>query len=485
MPKHSINIRSVLHVLSVIITSCGLFMILPLGFAYYYGDGDAGAILVSMLITIAAGSIIWILSSGPIDLRIREGFVIVTFGWLLASVFGALPFLLSGSIHSFVDAFFETVSGFTTTGATILTDIERLPHGILFWRSLTHWLGGMGIIVLSLAILPLLGVGGMQLFKAEVPGPVHDKLTPRMVETARILWGVYVILSLVETGLLMLGGMSLFEALCHTFGTMATGGFSTKNASIGHYNSLYIDLVIITFMFIAGTNFTLHYHAFTGKIRAYWRDREFLFYSNILLIMIIIISASLIITGRYPFGQALRYGVFQVVSITTTTGYGTADFELWSKSSQLILLLLMFVGGCAGSTGGSVKILRIMLVIKHANTELKKLVHPNAVIPVRIGDKPIAPEVVTNILAFFLLYIFIFAAGSVLMAAMGLDLVSAIASVAATLGNIGPGLGTIGPTDNYAHIPLVGKLLLTFFMLLGRLELYTVLVLFTKSFWRK
>ena len=324
----------------------------------------------------------------------------------------------------------------------------------------------------------------MQLFKAEVPGPVHDKLTPRMVETARILWGVYAIISLVETGLLMLGGMSLFEALCHTFGTMATGGFSTKNASIGHYNSLYIELVIITFMFIAGTSFSLHYQAFTGRIRAYWRDREFLFYLQIIITMIIIVSASLVITGRYPLGKALRYGVFQVVSITTTTGYGTADFELWSKSCQLILLLLMFVGGCAGSTGGSVKILRIMLIIKHANTEMKKLVHPSAVIPVRIGGKPVAPEVVTNILAFFLLYIFIFAIGSVIMTAMGLDLVSAIASVAATIGNIGPGLGTVGPTDNYAHIPIAGKLLLSFFMLLGRLELYTVLVLFTKSFWR-
>lgn len=484
MPKKSINIRSILHVLSVLVASYGLSMLLPLAFALYYKDGDAGAILVSMIITVSAGVIIWLLTCGTIDLRVREGFVIVTFGWLLASLFGALPFLLSGTITSFTDAFFETMSGFTTTGATILTDIEKLPHGILFWRSLTHWLGGMGIIVLSLAILPLLGVGGMQLFKAEVPGPVHDKLTPRMVETARILWGVYAIISLVETGLLMLGGMSLFEALCHTFGTMATGGFSTKNASIGHYNSLYIELVIITFMFIAGTSFSLHYQAFTGRIRAYWRDREFLFYLQIIITMIIIVSASLVITGRYPLGKALRYGVFQVVSITTTTGYGTADFELWSKSCQLILLLLMFVGGCAGSTGGSVKILRIMLIIKHANTEMKKLVHPSAVIPVRIGGKPVAPEVVTNILAFFLLYIFIFAIGSVIMTAMGLDLVSAIASVAATIGNIGPGLGTVGPTDNYAHIPIAGKFLLSFFMLLGRLELYTVLVLFTKSFWR-
>jgi len=485
MPAKTIHIRSVLHVLSVLVTSCGLSMSLPLAFALYYKDGDAGAILSSMIVTVGAGIIGWFLTRGIIDLRAREGFVIVSFGWLLASSFGTLPFLFSGTIPSFVDAFFETMSGFTTTGATILIDIEKLPHGILFWRSLTHWLGGMGIIVLSLAILPLLGVGGMQLFKAEVPGPVHDKLTPRMVETARILWGVYLIISFVETALLMFGGMNLFDALCHTFGTMATGGFSTKNASIGYYNSVYIDIVITTFMLIAGTNFTLHYQALTGKIGAYWRDREFLFYLKIIMAMIILVSGSLVLSGRYSFGNSLRYGVFQVVSITTTTGYGTADFETWSKGCQLTLLLLMFVGGCAGSTGGSVKIVRIMLVLKHAMAEINKLVHPNAVIPVRLGGKVVAPDVVTNILAFFLLYILIFAIGSVIMAAMGLDLITAIASVAATIGNIGPGLGRVGPTDNYAHIVPAGKLLLSFFMLLGRLELYTILVLFTKSFWKR
>ncbi|MCB0049912.1 MAG: TrkH family potassium uptake protein, partial [Caldilinea sp.] len=413
------------------------------------------------------------------------GFAIVTFGWLLASAFGALPFVFSGAVPSYTDAFFETISGFTTTGATILTDIEAVPSGILFWRSFTHWLGGMGIILLSLAILPFLGVGGMQLFKAEVPGPVADKLTPRVTQTAKILWAVYILLSVAETALLMLGGLSLFDALCQTFGTMATGGFSTKNASIAAFPSPFVQWVIIIFMFLAGANFALHYRfAFRGW-KIYRDDREFLVYVTIIgLASALIYVAN---TGVWRnFGEpAIRDTVFQVVSIQTTTGFITADYEQWPMLSQLVLFLLMFVGGSAGSTGGGIKVLRIYLLLKFVLAEFSRLLHPHAIIPVRVRQQTIPRDVVMNVLGFFVLYILIFAGGTLLIAAMGYDVATSFGAVAATLGNVGPGLGEVGAIDNYAHFPPIGKWILSFFMLLGRLELYTVLILFVPAYWRR
>lgn len=479
------NLRAVLYVLGALLIFEGLSMLLPLAFAVYYQDGSAQSFIYSILVTAGCGAVLFFLNRNFKELRIREGFAIVGFGWTFMALFGSLPHLFSGAIPSLTNAFFETMSGFTTTGASILTDIEILPKGILFWRSQTHWIGGMGIIVLSLAVLPLLGVGGMQLFKAEVPGPIPDKLQPRIKETAKLLWLVYVIVTAVETVLLLFGGMDLFDALCHTFGTVATGGFSTKNASVAHFNSLYIESVIIIFMFIAGVNFNLHYKLLRGNLRVYFSDREFLFYLKITLIMVALTTAIVFVSGYSGLAKSIRVAVFQVVSIVTTTGYATDDFEMWSTSGQFIMLLLMFVGGCAGSTGGSIKIIRVMIVLKHSVNELKKLLHPNAYLPVRLGGRVVQPEVVTNVLGFFLLYMLIFAVGSLAMAAMGLDIVTAISSVAATLGNIGPGLGTIGPTENYSHIPLLGKWLLSFFMLLGRLEIYTILILFVPEFWRK
>ena len=460
-------------------------MCLPLAFSLVYRDGDAGAFVLAIALCVLVGGVMFLLTRTRQELRVREGFAIVGLGWTTLAAFGAVPGLLAGAFPGYTEAFFETMSGYTTTGASILTDIEALPHGVLFWRSMTHWLGGMGIIVLSLAILPFLGVGGMQLFKAEVPGPVPDKLQPRIKETAKILWGVYLLISALETVLLMAGGMSLFDALCHTFGTVATGGFSTKNASIAHFNSLYIELVIIAFMILAGTNFSLHYRFLTGQFRVFGRDHEFLFYIRFLLAVFALVSLMLFFTRHPHIGQALRVAAFQVVSITTTTGYATADYEAWTGAGQLIMLLLMFIGGCAGSTGGSIKIIRIMIVVKQGGRELIRLLHPSAVLPIRAGGRVIPSEVVTNVLGFFMLYMLVFALGSVIMALLGLDLVTACASVAATLGNIGPGLGTIGPTDNYAHIPATGQWLLSFFMLLGRLELYTILILFVPEFWKK
>ena len=479
------HFASVIHIQGFLLIFLGIAMLLPIPFSLYYGDGDYPAFLISAGLTALAGFLAFKLTRFEQDLRPKEGFAVVSFAWLFLSLFGSLPFLLSGAIPSFTDAFFETMSGFTTTGASILTDIERLPHGVLFWRSFTHWIGGMGIIVLSLAILPFLGIGGMQLFKAEIPGPVVDKLTPRITGTAKILWAVYVLISAAETLLLWLGGMTLFEALCHTFGTMATGGFSTRNASVGAYNSAYIDWVIIFFMLLAGTNFSLHYRFLRGDLRVYWRNQEFLFFLSLIGLASIVIGWDTFFHHYRDFPLALRKSVFQVVSILTTTGYGTADYEQWSFNSQFILFLFMFFGGCAGSTGGGMKIMRVHLLVKFVFSEITRLVHPRAVVPVRIGPTVVSREMAANVLGFFILFMVLFAVGVFIMSAMGLDLLTSFGAVAATLGNIGPGLGAVGPTDNYAHIPLAGKWVLAFFMLMGRLEVYTVLVLLSPSFWRK
>jgi len=477
--------NSVIHVLSLLLMFEAGAMLLPIPFSLYYGDNDFVALLIAAGITLVVGIIGFLLTHFKDDLRPKEGFAIVTFSWIAFSLFGALPFMISGAIPSFTNAFFETMSGFSTTGATILTDIEVLPHGLLFWRSFTHWLGGMGIIVLSLAILPYLGVGGMQMFKAEVPGPTHEKITPRITETAKILWGVYAGISLVEVVLLMFGGMNLFDALCHTFGTMATGGFSTQNASIGAYDSTYIHYVIILFMILAGTNFNLHYRFLTGDLKSYFKSHEFLFFLSIIGVGFVIVGADTFLFRYEKIGQALQHTLFQVVSIVTTTGYGTADYEQWGFSSQIMLFFLMFVGGCAGSTGGSLKVVRIFVLFKFLYSETVRLIHPHAVVPVRIGETVVPRTALFNILGLFIAFIGLFVVGVMIMAALGLTIDTALGSVAASLGNIGPGLGNVGPTDNYAHIPTAGKWVLSAFMLMGRLEVFTVLILLSPTFWRK
>ncbi|MCD4747616.1 MAG: TrkH family potassium uptake protein, partial [Bacteroidales bacterium] len=402
----------------------------------------------------------------------------------ITSLFGALPFLLSGSITNYTDAFFETISGFTTTGATILTDIEVLPKGILFWRSLTHWIGGMGIIVLSIAILPILGIGGMQLFVAEVPGIVPDKLHPRITHTAKRLWMIYVFFTVIETVLLKLGGMNLFDALCHAFATMATGGFSTQNDSITGYSPL-IQYIIIIFMIIAGTNFTLHYFALHANIKKIWKNEEFRFYIYFIFGMCIFIMFFIFFLSDIRFEEAFRNSLFQVVSIITTTGFITSDYLIWPGYLWFLIFILMFIGGSAGSTGGGIKVVRQLLLFKNSGLELKRLIHPQAIIPVRYNGKAVPQNIIFKVMAFFLFYMIIFALGTLVMALLGLDLKSAIGSSAATLGNIGPGIGSVGPVGNYADIPAFGKWFLSFLMLLGRLELFTVLILFSPAFWKK
>jgi len=479
--------RYILSTVGILTLFFGLTMIFPLFFGLYYKDQSVIPLLKSLGITMIAGFSLFICFRGTKAEFVtqREGMAIVAVGWTAVGLFGAFPFYIGGEIASFVDAFFESVSGFTTTGSSILTNIEAMSKGLLFWRSFIQWLGGMGIIVLSVAILPFLGVGGMQLYKAEVPTPVPDKLKPRIRETAMILWKVYALISLAETIFLMIGGMDLYDALCHTFTTMPTGGFSTKNASVAHYNSVYIDAVILFFMLLAGINFSLHYQMLKGKPLVFWKDSECRFFLGIVLLLTIIVSFNVYGTVYNEIGQALRYGAFQVVSIVTTTGYATADYEKWPAMSQLILLLCMFLGASAGSTGGGMKCLRVMLYLKYCYKELFALVHPHSVKHIKIGGKPVPDDVMRSILGFMGLYVGLFAFCSVLLAGMGVDFVTSFSAVAATLGNIGPGFGIVGPVENYAQIPYLGKWLLLWCMLLGRLEIYTVIIFLVPEFWRK
>ena len=479
--KHNI----VLNTLGSILLFLGISMIFPLLYALYYHEKATSAFIISMIITVTVGILLKKLFSPLEPIRIKEGFAIACLGWIVAAAFGALPFMFAGTFTNFIDAYFESMSGFTTTGATVIAAIEGNPYSILFWRDFIQWLGGMGIIVLVVAILPPLGVGGMQLFKSEVPGPEPDRLKPKIKDTAKLLWRVYIVISALEVGCLYLSGMSLFDALTNMFGTMATGGFNPRNLSIAAYGNPFIEIIITFFMLIAGANFSLHYKVLHGDIKSLFKDKEFIFYCGIILFSIFAISTELRLYVYKSVFTALRYATFQVVSIITTTGFVTADFDTWPAFSKTILLALMFIGGCAGSTGGAIKNIRIMLLLKQAAREFKKLIHPQAITPIRLGNKTISEEVMRNITSFFFLYIFIFVICSFIMSALGLDMVSASASVAATLGNVGPGLGIVGPTKTYTLIPPLGKIVLTICMLLGRLEIYTVLVLIVPEFWKK
>ncbi|MFC2139662.1 TrkH family potassium uptake protein [Bacteroidota bacterium] len=461
-------------------------MILGIPFSLYYGDNDVFVLLMCGLGTALLGLLLQLLTKKRTqEITKRDGYIVVSLGWIVMSIFGALPFVLHGSIPSYTDAFFETMSGFTTTGASILNDIESLPHGLLFWRSITQWLGGMGIIVLSLAILPIFGIGGMQLYVAEVPGPTKDKMHPRVKETAKRLWGIYFMFTAVEIILLLFGGMNLFDAVCHGFTTMATGGFSTKQASIAHFNSPFIHYVIIVFMFLAGTNFVLHYHWLHRKFKLVWKNDEFRFYIQVLLVLSVVVAVGLIINQYAGPEKSFRDSLFQVVSIVTTTGYITADYEYWGPFFKIIFFILLFIGGCAGSTGGSVKIVRYLLLIKNSFLELRRLIHPRAVIPVRFNENSVPNDIISNVQAFFLFYISIFVMGTIIMSLIGLDFQTAMGSVATSLGNVGPAIGGVGPSSNFAAIPAFGKWVLSFLMLMGRLELFTVLLIFSPALYKR
>lgn len=486
MPKlTNINWSVIFHLLGFLLIIEGAFMLVGIPFSLYYCGYKCFSLLYSGLITAAVGSIVFF-STKKVQRTIgkREGYIIVSSAWIVISIFGTLPYLISGSISSFTDAFFETMSGFTTTGASILTDIEVIPHGILFWRAMTHWIGGMGIIVLSVAILPILGIGGMQLFVAEMPGITPDKLHPRITQTAKRLWLIYVLFTFLETVFLMFGGMNLFDAICHSFATMATGGFSTQNASVANY-SPYIQYVIIFFMILAGTNFTLHYLGLHGKMKEVWKNEEFRYYIIGTLGISILLAFLLYSFEHAGAEKAFRDSLFQVVSIITTTGFVTSDYLRWPGYIWIFIFLLMFVGGSAGSTGGGIKIARQILLLKNSALEFKRMIHPQAVIPVRFNGKAVAPEIIYLVMAFFLFYLLTFFAGTFILTLLGLDFETAIGATIATLGNIGPGIGGVGPIENYSALHIVAKWVTSFLMLMGRLELFTVMILFSPAFWKR
>lgn len=479
------HFKIIFRILGFLLLFLGVALITPIPFSLYYGETDWNYFVYSAIICFTLGGLSFIGLDKNDDLRPKEGFAVVTFGWITLSIFGALPFYMSGAIPSFTDAFFETISGFTTTGASILTDIESLSHGMLFWRNLINWLGGMGIIVLTIAILPFLGVGGMQLFKAESPGPTAERLKPRVTETAKLLWMVYLIYTVAITLLLWVGKMDFFDSICHAFSTIATAGFSTKNTSITHFNNYYIDFVIILFMVIAGINFSLHYKLLTGDIKSFLRSSETRVFLSIIVLASIVIIFDMYFHTTYTLLDIFDIALFQVTAIITTTGLGNNDYELWPSISQKVILTLMFIGGTAGSTGGGIKVIRIMVLFKFVYSEIVKLLHPNAIVNIRIGDQVLDRNILLNVAGFFVLFCLIAVFGTIIMSFMGLEFLTAFTSVITTINNVGPGFGQIGPTDNYAFISDPGKWLLSFFMLVGRLELFTVLILLAPSYWRK
>jgi len=477
----------------------GFFMLLSVPFSLYYKEAAASGISLAGLLTIALGFVLWFFNrKAKKDIQKRDGYLIVTLGWLMLTLTGSLPYVLTGTIGSYPDAIFETISGYSTTGASILTDIESLPKGVLFWRSATHWIGGMGIIVLTVAILPLLGIGGMQLFVAEAPGPSTDKLHPRITQTAKSLWLIYFTFTIAEFLLLKIAGMSWFDAINHAMATLSTGGFSTKNASVAYWNgNPLIQYIIIGFMFVAGANFVLSYFALKGKISKIFKDDEFKYYLLITVVVTLAITGLIVwfqdptlqttIHHPMPYGtleSGFRHAAFQVVSVLTTTGFVSADFTMWNYLATALMFSLFFIGGSAGSTSGGVKVVRHVIMIKNSLLELKKQLHPRAIIPVRYNGNGVPRAIVFNILSFFVLYMLIFILSTMILTLFGLDFISAFGAAASCLGNIGPALGSLSPVNNFAHLTDSAKLFCSFLMLIGRLELFTVLIVLTPYFWK-
>ncbi|MGB3544270.1 TrkH family potassium uptake protein [Rubrivirga sp.] len=548
--------KAITGVLGVLIAALGVALLAPTAVGLAYGEAAWTSFGVTAVVSMVVGAGLWALFRPSGEIRVREGFAIVALAWFVLSLVGAIPWVASGTLAEFSDAFFETMSGFTTTGATILGGadtpaIEAVPNAFLLWRSLTHWLGGMGVVVLTIAVLPLLGVGGMQLFKAEVPGPSADKLTPRVTETAKRLWAIYVALTVLEV-VLLLPAMSLFDAVNHAMATLATGGFSTENGSVGQYDSAYIDGVITVFMILAGMNFALHYRLLHRDWAATNNEELKVYFgivggATLLLTLVLwtptgdLLPAPVTLDGqvvtqrvfedvvsdgavledvdteaaarvggddigggaaeadalasreergrtvvRYDsFWDSLRYGAFQAAAIITTTGFGTADYEVWPPLALVVLFALFFVGGMAGSTGGGVKVVRVLLILKNSFRELRQLVHPQAILPIRLDHRVIPESIVRNVLSFIVFYIGLIGLGTLLMGILGLDIWSAFSATFSCVGNVGPAFGAMGPTENYTHVPVAGKWILSFLMMAGRLEIFTVLLLLTPAFWRR
>lgn len=477
------NYRIIIKVIGYILMVESLLLMPSLFIGLYTGEGDAGAFGITVLLTLSIGFVFSRVKNRNSVISIGEGLMIVSLSWIFISIFGAIPLYLTDSTPTYINALFEIVSGFTTTGATVIADVEGLTHGILFWRSFTHWIGGMGILVFSLALLPALGVGGFQLYKYESPGPVSSKIAPKLKNTAKILYTIYLGITIIEVILLRIGGMSLFDSLIHTFGTVGTGGFSTKNSSVGAYNSTYLHLVIAIFMTISGISFSNYYILLQGRIRDFFKDEELRLYIGLQVLAVILISINLYNSSYDSLGLAFRDSYFQTSSIMTTTGYSTVDFDKWPTFSKTILLGLMFIGGSAGSTAGGMKVIRILILLKMVRREVMKIYHPRAMVPIKVGGKIVPNETVSSVHSFTALYMIVFLVSTMLISLEGIDLESSISSVAATLNNIGPGLGFVGPTSNFGGFSQVGIFYFTILMLFGRLELFTMFALIVPKKW--
>lgn len=479
------NSKIVLKNLGIILICEALLMLLSLAVAVIYQGGDAPAFIYTIVITLATGLALNLIKPDHSSLYAKEGIAIVSLGWVLISLFGALPFYFSGAIPNIIDCFFETVSGFTTTGATVLSDIESLPKGLLFWRSFTQWIGGLGILVFYLAILPRASASSLQIMKAESSGPTTEKLVPKTGKMAKILYTMYFTMTLVVTVLLMLGDMSLYDSLLHAFSTAGTGGFSNRNLSVAFYDSVYINIVIGIFMLVFGTNFALYYQMLQGNSKALLKDNEFRLYMGIVAVAVILITLNIYKSQYDSFGESLLQAFFQVGSIITTSGFSTADYNSWPVFSKMILLFLMFIGGCAGSTAGAIKNIRLLLILKVIKRELLRILHPKAVYSVKVRGKVVEDSTLLSVAIFFCIYMFIFAVSVLALALEGHNFEIAISSAAASIGNVGPGFGEVGPLGNYSLLSNATTLLLALDMLLGRLEIFPILMLLVPSFWEK
>ncbi len=482
------NFRNILKPLILIVAFVALAMSLPalIGLIYHEPEASSAFAKVMASVLVLCSVAFYFSRRWQIQrISVKESFILVVLCWFSISFVSAVPFYISGAIPNFSEAFFETVSGFSTTGATILTDIEVLPKSMLFWRSLTHWLGGMGIVVLAVAILPLLGVGGLQLLKAEAPGPTVDKISPRISETAKTLWGIYVGLTVVEAMLLNLAGMPYFDAFNHAFSTIATGGFSPRNASVGAYNSAFIEWIVIVFMILAGMSFTLHYKIITGRTKRIFKNTELRVYLAVIAACSIFVACDLYYHKLYSLHGSVRQAMFQVTSILTTTGFATADYKQWPPFAQYIIFLLMFSGACSGSTSGGVKIIRIVTLMKLAINELKYLVHPKAIMTIFIDGNVVKKDMIYSISAFVFLYAVCVLTTACICALSGVSVLTSFTAALSTVGNIGPGFGRIGPVENYHFFKDWVKWFLSVAMIIGRLEVFTVMVIFTRAFWKK
>ena len=484
------NTRMVFRTMGALLLIEAVFMAMALGVSLWYNEADNDVFLLSTIVTLLAG-VVGLLVGRRAESRMgeREGYVIVAMVWVVFSAFGLLPYYLSGQVPSFTDAWFESMSGFTTTGATIIPDLEVITHGLLFWRSLTQWIGGMGIIVLSIAILPIFGLNGMQLYAAEVSGLTYEKVSPRIADTAKMMWSIYVVLTASEVVILWLCGMDMFDAVCHSFSTIATGGFSTHNNSLEYYDSAAIHYTVTIFMFVSGINFVMLIYLIRGKVRNFVQDEELRWYSVAVMVFAVMLTVGLYIarpgwTGMH-MDRAFRDSIFTVISAMTSTGYTISDYMYWPVVAWVVIFFLMLTGACAGSTAGGIKWVRLAIILKNGVAEFQRRIHPNAIIPVKLNEKNVPQQTINNIMAFLIFYIFIIAVTVVIFCASGVNFDESIGAAVSAIGNVGISIGQFGPAGTYAEFPMVAKWVMSFVMLIGRLEIFTILLLFTRALWKK